>query len=81
MLKLSIETTKGKQMIYVEQTKEEITVNGFKEMVQILIDEDISLDPVYTGWGLEIYESKSNQTQVTFDCRNDKNLVTIKRGF
>lgn len=58
--------------------KETIKVNGIEELVRILDKEGVSVAPVHVGFGLEVYASKT--TQVTYDCRNNDNIVTIRRG-
>jgi len=58
---------------------ETISVKGFMEMLEILDNNDVSRDPVYTGWGIEIYENQDQETQIVYNATT--NIVELRKGF
>lgn len=58
-----------------------IEVKDFRDMLKILDREEVSRQPTYTGYGLEVYQDNDRQIQIVYNCRGDKREVTINRGF
>ena len=58
---------------------ETISVKDFREMLLILDNNDVSRKPVYTGWGIEIYENQDLQTQIVYNASTK--TVEVRKGF
>jgi hypothetical protein len=56
-------------------------IKGFEELMKVLDKNEISRNPIYTGYGVEIYQDNKSQTQVIVNFRNGRNELTINRGF
>ena len=64
-----------------KQKHTETFKGNVKELVKTLNNEGLGMTPTYVGFGLEIYHCADKMVQVQYDCRNDKNEITIRRGF
>jgi len=51
------------------------------QLNEILKENDVSNSPVYTGFGVEIYENLSKKVQVVVNMRDDESALVIHRGF
>ena len=58
-----------------------IKVKDFREMLDILDTQNVSRNPIYTGFGLEVYENHEKQIQIVYNCRDGKNEVTVNKGY
>jgi len=53
--------------------------NDFNDLMYLLDLRKVSRSPVYTGWGVEIYENRDSKTQVIYNAV-DK-TITVKVGW
>lgn len=65
----------------MDKLREHIEIAGFKELLDILDTEKVSKTPVYSGFGLEVYQNNDKQIQIVADFRGDNSKVTINRGY
>ncbi len=51
------------------------------ELMTLLDDEAVPRSPVYSGFGIEIYQNLVTRTQVVSDYSGTTRLVTVRHGF
>jgi len=56
-------------------------LESISQLNEILKENDVSNSPVYTGFGVEIYENLSKKVQVVVNMRDDESALVIHRGF
>ena len=58
-----------------------MTIKNYDELMNLLDQENVSRSPVYTGYGLEVYQNNEIQTQIIVNFRGDEKEVTINKGY
>lgn len=59
----------------------ELQGDRIQHLVTELMEHGLSVNPRYTGWGLEIYDNVESQTQAVLDWNIEPATLVVKKGF
>jgi len=55
--------------------------DNYSDLLDLLKSLEVSHDPAYSGFGLEVYENTALEIQVVVNLRGNFRDITVNRGF